>query len=82
MKLQNKTRCPDNLLLPIVEHARQAIGADFAVSVKITQSHSERITGLATRPLGVKVSLPKYRHDALACAYKMYRVTTTKGLQR
>jgi len=73
MKLINKTQCPSHLLLPIIEHAQKSIGTNCEI-VKITQSHSERVTGLAIRPSSVKVSLPKYRHDSLSCAYRFWRV--------
>jgi len=72
--LTNKTRCPDSLLLPLILHAQQAIGIKTAIAVLITQAHTERVTGYATRGLTVKVSLPKCRYDAIECAYRFWRV--------
>ena len=72
----NKTRCPVALLVPVIDHARRAIGAPEC-AVKITRSKGERITGCAMRVgkmFSVKVSLPVFKHDALACAYRFWEV--------
>jgi len=72
--MQNKTRCPDSILAPILAHAAQAVGATLdGVSVKITQGHGAKMAGLAYRDtMAIKLTLPKCGPDSVDLAYRFW----------
>ena len=55
MKLVNRTKCPDSILVPLIEHAAMAVGTDLefvSVLVKQGKGKRERMGGLACRASG------------------------------
>ena len=52
MKLVNQTKCPDSILVPLIEHAAMAVGTDLefvSVLVKQGKGKQERMGGAAFR---------------------------------
>ena len=48
MKLINKTKCPSDILIPLIKAAGKSIGARVSnVVVRVTQAHAPRMRGVA-----------------------------------
>jgi hypothetical protein len=73
MIIQNKTKCPTNLLSRLIDLACEAIGARPAV-IKITQARSAAIRGFAIHPDKIRITIPEARYDHLATAENWFRV--------